>query len=137
MVVGVPGTGIGGLFYLLMGLSMPFVEAWRWARGDRPAQGGKARWRFIAGQIGLLGSIVAAMTVQAIIAREVFSWWAAATSSKELARELGLLVNQHTVATAGFATFASITMLTLVILGVHVLRLTVGRRAKNAMMRRG
>lgn len=135
MVVGVPGTGIGGLFYLLMACSMPFVEGWKFIRGERAP--GKARWRFIAGQLGLMGSIVGAMTVQAFIAKELFSWWAATTSDKDLARDLALLVNQHTGATAGFATFASITMLTLVVLAVHALRLTAGRRARNAPPRLG
>lgn len=133
MVVGVPGTGIGGLFYLIMACSMPFFEAYRWLRGERAP--GKARWRFIAGQLGLMGSIVAAMTLQAVIAKELFTWWAATTTNTDLARDLGLLVNQHTGATAGFATFASITMLTFVVLTVHVLRLTLGRSAKNARPR--
>ncbi len=128
MVVGVPGTGIGGLFYLIAACSMPLVECWRWVRGERSPQG--MRWGFILGQLALMGGIVGAMTAQAVIAKRAFAWWAANTSDAELARNLELLVNQHTGATAGFATFASITMLLAVGLTVHVLRLTVGRRRR-------
>lgn len=125
MVVGVPGTGIGGLFYLLMACSMPFAEAWKFIRGHR----GETRWKFIAGQLGLMASIVAAMTLQGILAKKVFAWWAANTADRDLANNLELLVKQHTGATAGFATFASITMLTGVLATVHILRLTAGRSA--------
>lgn len=127
MVVGVPGTGIGGLFYLIAACSMPFVECWRWLRGERSPSG--TRWGFILGQLALMGGIVGAMTLQAIVAKRLFTWWAANTSDAEMARNLELLVKQHTGATAGFATFASITMLIVVGLAVHALRLTVGRRS--------
>lgn len=131
MVVGVPGTGIGGLFYLLMACSMPFVEAWKWVRGERSER----RWSFIFAQLGLVGSIVGAMTLQGYIAKRVFSWWAANTSDHELARNLEMLVKQHSGSAAGFATFASITMLTLVIIVVHFLRVTAGRRARIVAVR--
>src|SRR5262245_54386277 len=35
MTAGLPGTGIGGLFYLLAALAMPPRTAWRDGRGDR------------------------------------------------------------------------------------------------------
>lgn len=125
MVVGVPGTGIGGLFYLIAACSMPFVACWRWLRGERSGM----RWGFILGQLALMGGIVAAMTLQAVIAKRLFVWWAANTSDAEMAKNLELLVKQHTGATAGFATFASVAMLAGVMLTVHALRLTVGRKA--------
>jgi len=129
MVVGVPGTGIGGLFYLIAACSMPVVECWRWLRGERSPSG--TRWGFIAGQLALMGGIVAAMTLQAVAAKRLFTWWAANTADAEMARNLELLVKQHTGATAGFATFASITMLLAVALTVHALRLTVARNARR------
>lgn len=33
MTAGLPGSGIGGLFYLISALAMPVVELWRAARG--------------------------------------------------------------------------------------------------------
>ena len=49
MTVGLPGTGIGGLFYLLSALVMPVVEVVRQAKGKR-AQGG---WRTAIAQFTL------------------------------------------------------------------------------------
>jgi len=129
MVVGVPGTGIGGLFYLIAACSMPFVECWRWLRGERSHSG--TRWGFIAGQLALMGGIIAAMTLQAVAARRLFAWWAAQTSDQDLARSLDLIVRQHAGATAGFVTFFSLAMLAFVVLAVHALRITVGRRARR------
>jgi len=56
MTVGLPGTGIGGMFYLLSALAMPFSEAYRWVRGR--ASGG---WRMVAGQLAIVGGILVGM----------------------------------------------------------------------------
>lgn len=57
MIVGVPGLGIGGVFYILSALAMPFREL---ARGVRPG-GAPRRWRVVADQtamaLAILGSI--------------------------------------------------------------------------------
>ncbi len=59
MTVGLPGTGIGGMFYLLSALAMPFREARRRARGEgRRTPGG---WRVVAGQVAIAGGIVAGL----------------------------------------------------------------------------
>jgi len=47
MTAGVPGTGIGGLFYLLAALLLPFRGIVRLIRG------GCVSWRAIAGKAGL------------------------------------------------------------------------------------
>ncbi len=57
MTVGLPGTGIGGMFYLLSALAMPLREAYRLARG-RAAPG---RWAVVAGQIAIAGGIIAGL----------------------------------------------------------------------------
>ena len=44
MFAGLPGTGIGGIFYLLLTLWMPVHELYLTARGRSSAE----RWRFIA-----------------------------------------------------------------------------------------
>jgi len=56
MTVGLPGTGIGGMFYLLSALAMPISEAYRRVRGR--ASGG---WRMVAGQLAIVGGILVAM----------------------------------------------------------------------------
>ena len=47
MNVGLPGTGIGGLFYLVTALLMPAVELLRTIRGRSTI----ARWRLVAHQV--------------------------------------------------------------------------------------
>ncbi len=57
MSVGLPGTGVGGLFYLISALCMPFREAYRAAggRSDRRSRGVVVRQTVIA--LGVLGGI--------------------------------------------------------------------------------
>jgi hypothetical protein len=57
MSPGLPGTGIGGLFYILSALWMPVCELWRTRRGDAPG-----RWPLVARQFGIAVGIVGAMT---------------------------------------------------------------------------
>jgi hypothetical protein len=54
---GLPGTGIGGLFYILSALWMPVCEVLRRRRGDAPKP-----WPLVARQFGIAVGVVAAMT---------------------------------------------------------------------------
>jgi hypothetical protein len=54
---GLPGAGVGGLFYILSALWMPICELWRLRRGDAPGQ-----WPLVARQFAIAVGIVAAMT---------------------------------------------------------------------------
>jgi hypothetical protein len=54
MTAGLPGTGIGGIFYLLMAVAMPLRELLRKVRG----QGGHAPWITITLQLSLVLGIV-------------------------------------------------------------------------------
>src|SRR6266566_6480617 len=58
MTVGVPGTGIGGMFYLVSALAVPLRQAYRSLR-RRPSAG----WRIVAGQTAMAGGILAAIWV--------------------------------------------------------------------------
>ncbi len=58
MTAGLPGTGIGGIFYLASTLVMPFREVSRRLRG-RPA----GDWRVVSGQLAIAGGILGAMWV--------------------------------------------------------------------------
>ena len=53
MTVGLPGAGIGGLFYLLAGLLMPVREAWLTVTG----RSSRARWRVVLHQFSITGGI--------------------------------------------------------------------------------
>lgn len=59
---GLPGTGIGGLFYILLALSMPFVEASRALR----SRSGPRRWQQVFTQFtlacGILATVAATVT---------------------------------------------------------------------------
>jgi len=54
---GLPGTGIGGLFYLLLALWMPVGELWRTVRG----RSSRERWRLVGTQFALACAIIAAL----------------------------------------------------------------------------
>jgi hypothetical protein len=57
MAPGLPGTGIGGMFYFLIAVLMPLREVGHWLSGRvrRP------RWGFIAVTLGLVGAIIASI----------------------------------------------------------------------------
>lgn len=55
MIAGLPGTGIGGLFYLISALWMPFRELGLTVMGRSSIQ----RWHTVVGQAGIAAGIVA------------------------------------------------------------------------------
>jgi hypothetical protein len=66
MNAGLPGTGLGGLFYLLLAFAMPLVELVRTLRG----RGSRERWRLALTQCAIATGIVAA-TVAVVVAVRV------------------------------------------------------------------
>ena len=54
---GLPGTGIGGLFYILSALWMPVCEIWRRCRGNATG-----RWPVVAKQFAIAFGVITAMT---------------------------------------------------------------------------
>jgi hypothetical protein len=63
MVAGIPGTGIGGLFYLLSVLFMPFREVTKLVRGKSNLK----RWKFIVMQFGLASGIIVGFWITGLI----------------------------------------------------------------------
>ena len=117
MTVGVPGTGIGGMFYLVSALAMPLRQAYRSLR-RRPSAG----WRIVAGQTAMAGAILAAIWVT--------GWLVgiAITASAAIVRPPHLLAGAHpgnVLRTA--ALVLSAATLAAVLLGVELLRLWVHR----------
>jgi hypothetical protein len=53
MTPGMPGAGIGGIFYLLSAVLMPFRELYRTLRG----RSSRARWLGVGRQVGLASMI--------------------------------------------------------------------------------
>lgn len=64
---GLPGTGLGGLFYILLALWMPVRELYLAARG----RGDRARLRFALGQGLMALGILAAVALTVLVARAV------------------------------------------------------------------
>jgi hypothetical protein len=60
---GLPGTGLGGLFYLLLAFWMPLAELPRTIRG----RSSRARWRRIGTQFAMACGIVAAVSSTAAV----------------------------------------------------------------------
>ena len=69
MTAGLPGTGLGGLFYLVLSLLMPLFELYLTARG----RSSRARWRFVLTQLAIALGIIAAMVVSATLALRLAS----------------------------------------------------------------
>lgn len=57
MSPGLPGTGIGGMFYFLMAVLLPLREVGHWLSGKVR----KPRWGFIAVTLGLVTAIIASI----------------------------------------------------------------------------
>jgi hypothetical protein len=60
MVVGLPGTGLGGIFYLMLMVAMPIREL---VRAVRTRSLASPHWRLIGVQMGLVAGMVAGMSV--------------------------------------------------------------------------
>lgn len=60
MTPGIPGTGIGGLFYILSALAMPLAEL-----VNRQSRGTPRRWRQVARQFAIASGILVALALTA------------------------------------------------------------------------
>ena len=87
MTVGLPGTGIGGVFYLLSALLMPFTEIVKTLRGKSSL----ADWRLVIKQLSLGLAILAAMWLLGLIAANIFNLFASVKPT-----HAGVLQNIHT-----------------------------------------
>lgn len=118
MFAGLPGLGVGTLFFVLTGLSMPLVELYRALRGRRAP----ANWPLVAKQFCYALSIVAS-----IAAAEATLLWLMGASAPGAVGPARLL-NDGMKAQSPDSIFAvpvtaSLVMLGSVLLVVEVLRL--------------
>ena len=111
MTVGLPGTGIGGLFYLVTALLMPVRELGLTLRGR---SNGK-RWRSVVLQVALAGGIIGGLWATA---------WGLTRLCPAAMHTTMQTARLHVVSTLGL-TPALITGIILVglLLGVELLRL--------------
>lgn len=107
MSVGLPGTGVGGLFYLVSALCMPFREAYRAATGQstRRSRGVVLRQSLIA--LGVLGGIWLAGWLIGLVLSQVPQVAAAINAVPGLTGRSGNILKTATFFLA-FATLAAV-----------------------------
>jgi hypothetical protein len=123
MIVGLPGTGIGGLFYLFMAFWMPVNELYRLVQGRSTLE----RWKFIAFNWMMIGAILSTLWVTMLGVKALMAW----TGTEKPSALVSTGIAQRTTeffASAGWASAVSLIVLVGI---VHVLRLTVGRGARR------
>ena len=85
MAVGVPGTGIGGLFYVLLAAMMPVREFWLTLRGRSSLK----RWKIVMTQWMICATIVAALWGEAWLLKRGFAYLRASGEPGQMAHRTG------------------------------------------------
>ena len=129
MTVGLPGTGIGGIFYLLLAICMPIRESVRTIKRRTNLR----RWGFIALQLLFVLGVVAAMWSELWLLNRLLIWtWGT------LKIHGPLLIMQQTFRQTKLMALASASAsflsLALVIAGMHILRFFVHRTHRGRHM---
>jgi len=129
MTVGLPGTGIGGIFYLLLAVWMPIRESARTLKGRTSLR----RWGFITLQLLFVVGVVAAMWSELWLLNQALIWtWGTLKVNGPL-----IIVEQtfrQTKIMAEASAFASFISLAFVIAGMHIARFFVHRKHKRRRM---
>jgi len=120
-MVGLPGTGLGGLFYGLLILWIVLRESWFTIRGASAA----TRWRAIAAFSGLLGLILLALSLQAA----AIAWF---LDSRAFSRLVEGDTTPADLLTPGL-TLGSFLVLAGIIAAIQFLRFRLHREARNEM----
>jgi hypothetical protein len=120
VTAGIPGAGIGGVFYILASLLAPLWTAVKWLRGDRPS---KREWH--------LSIRHAALATTILVAIWLAGWLlgAALISGNPVTPADGGITRVVTASIIGKAmVYVTLGTLAGVVIGVEVLRLLLGRR---------
>ena len=117
MTAGLPGTGIGAIFYLILVLLMPFRELLLLVRG----RSSRGRWLTVATQVGFVVGIAFALWLQMRMIDSMTLW---AQGAGVISEEVGRVTRfgAHGVTWAAFGSFISLAFAFLVI---HAARLIV------------
>ncbi len=120
MFAGLPGTGIGGVFYLLLTLWMPIHELYLLWHG----RSSLARWRFIAERWMLFSAVILVMVVQVNLLKGYFDGKSPTSASPmaPVAAELGVDPNAGAGILLGSGLYAGAVLLGVILL-VHMVRL--------------
>ncbi|HEX2727968.1 MAG TPA: hypothetical protein VHN20_19260 [Beijerinckiaceae bacterium] len=119
-MAGLPGTGLGGVFYALLIMWMAMREAWLALRGSSSA----ARWGKIGRFGALLGAIVAALWGEGWLLQQIFGPAAGILGTAEPGSARALAVG----ALAPALAWAPFVVLAALIVAMHVARLLLPLR---------
>jgi hypothetical protein len=126
MAAGIPGTGVGGVFYALLALLMPVRLLVRRLRGRR-IRPGECRAALV--QLVLVGGIVAAMGATGLAVSAIADAWGnGAGGGTRTAEIVGAPTAGVTVRATLLATLVS---LGIVVVAVQTARLFVRRRRRS------
>jgi hypothetical protein len=126
MTVGLPGTGIGGIFYLLLAVYMPILESVRTLKGRTNLR----RWGFIILQLLFVLGIIAAMWGELWVLNRSLMWtWDTLKVNGPLLMPEPSFSQTKLMALASAS--ASFISLTFVIIAVHILRFFVHRSRRE------
>lgn len=122
MTVGLPGTGIGGIFYILLAVFMPIRESLRTLKGRTNFR----RWCFIVIQLFFVTGVVAAMWGELwLLNKLLILTWGTLKVNGPLLMTGNAFHDTKLIALA--SAYMSFVSLTFVIAGMHVLRFFVHR----------
>ncbi|HPO93756.1 MAG TPA: hypothetical protein PL072_09840 [Phycisphaerales bacterium] len=120
MTVGIPGTGLGGLFYLGLALGMPVREAALTVRGRSSWR----RWKFIIRQWLLVAGMLGLMAGQAWVLKRGAAWVVSQFPKSEVSHDLQTVVSSSSgLATTG--AWLTLSILIAIVLLVQMARLGV------------
>lgn len=130
MTAGLPGTGIGGIFYLFLAICMPAREFICTVRGKTNLK----RWGFITLQLLIVLGIISAMGGEVWLLNSLLVWlWTTIEVSGPVITT-GQSFNEAKVLVFASA-YMSFISLAFVITGVHILRFFV-RRPRPTSLRK-
>jgi hypothetical protein len=129
MAAGLPGTGIGGIFYMLLVAVMPLREL----RRTLSRRSCRARWKTVAASLLLVAAILACLWAEAWLLKCGLQWLVAHAGQRAggLARAT-LALGQVAPALA----IAPFVILAALILLMHLARLILRPRRARASSRR-
>lgn len=129
MIAGLPGTGIGGIFYLLLAVFMPVREFYRTLQKRTNLK----RWCFIALQLGFVLGIIALMSAEVWALNYIVMQICRIFKADHIAT-IGIFGEKLTLREAKIMAYASASgsfiSLGFVFICVHILRLLVGLKEK-------
>ncbi len=121
MAAGMPGTGLGGIFYLLLVALMPLRELARALAGRST----RAGWRAVGIMVALGGSILLALGAEAWLITRALTWLAGRVPAESALGRSAAALNENLVPAAAAAPFLVLGGVLLVGL---ILRLIFARR---------